>query len=66
VVVEDPRVVVEADPRASPCDQLGQAELFEREPGQQVERVAENGDDDERRRRKEQVRRERPKGARTQ
>ena len=58
LVVEDLRVVVDADPLALVCDQLEEAVLLERERDELVERVPEHGDDHEQRRREQYVRRQ--------
>src|SRR5262245_21009009 len=61
-VVEDRRVVVEADPGALVEDQLAQAVVQERLPDQVVDRVAEDGPDHDGRRDQQRIRRELPDG----
>src|SRR6059058_2980271 len=61
-VVEDRRVVVDADPDALVEDQLVQAVVQERLPDQVVDRIAEDGPDHDGGRDQQRVRRELPDG----
>ena len=63
LVVEDGRVVVEADPDALALDQLGKPVLLERERGELVQRVAEDRGDHDDHREDQQVRNRRLRDA---